>query len=97
MPRSSVIINCARGGHLVEADILSAIESGQISAAPLDVFNEEPLPKSHPFWNHKRIFLTPHMASLTVPKSAARNISKSISLIESGLAPLNVINLTKGY
>ena len=97
MPKGSIVINCARGGHVIDSHLIEAIESGQIKAATLDVFNEEPLPNSHPFWNCRNIFLTPHMASLTIPKSAAKSISNSISLIESGQMPPNIIDLKKGY
>ena len=97
MPKGSILINCARGKHLVEADLISALKSKHIQAATLDVFNEEPLPITHPFWQYKNIFITPHMASLTNPTSASKQIAQSIQIIESGQKPLNSINMTKGY
>ena len=97
MPKGSVIINCGRGGHLVETDLLDVIDSGQLHAATLDVFRQEPLPPNHPFWARENIFLTPHMASLTFPRSAARSISHSIRQIESGQIPSNTVDLDRGY
>ncbi len=61
------LINVGRGGHLVEADLIPALAAGQLAAASLDVFAQEPLPADHPFWAHPRIFMTPHNASDTDP------------------------------
>ena len=71
MKRGSYLINVGRGDHLVEKDLLSALEEGQIGGACLDVFDREPLPEDHPFWDHPRITLTPHIASRTNPESVA--------------------------
>src|SRR5262249_61474848 len=60
MPKGAAIVNAARGQHLVEADLLAALESGQLAAAVLDVFAEEPLPAGHPFWDHPNVTVTPH-------------------------------------
>ena len=65
LPRGAGLVNGARGGHLVEQDLLQALADGQISAAVLDVLAEEPPPSDHPFWNHPRILITPHIASNT--------------------------------
>ena len=63
LPRGAYVINAARGGHLVEEDLLTALESGHIAGATLDVFGQEPLPPDHPFWNHPKVTMTPHNAS----------------------------------
>lgn len=97
LPEGAVIINPARGPHVVDEDLLAALESGHISAATLDVFHEEPLPKDHPYWDHPNVAVTPHIASLTVPHSAAEFIAENIRLIEAGHPPLNVIDREKGY
>src|SRR5215472_6947490 len=55
LPKGAALVNAARGAHLVEEDLLAALASGQVSAAVLDVFREEPLPAGHPFWHHPRI------------------------------------------
>src|SRR3546814_4118617 len=56
LPRGAAVINVGRGGQLVEGDLLAALDSGQISGATLDVFQQEPLPADHPFWEHPRVF-----------------------------------------
>src|SRR4029079_17553616 len=65
LPRGAGLVNAGRGGHLVETDLIAALDSGQLSGAVLDVFREEPLPKGHPFWSHPRIIVTPHIAAET--------------------------------
>ncbi|HSW16655.1 MAG TPA: glyoxylate/hydroxypyruvate reductase A, partial [Ramlibacter sp.] len=71
LPPGASLVNAARGGHLVQPDLLDALERGQLSAAVLDVCEPEPLPLGHPFWTHPRIWLTPHVASATQAETAA--------------------------
>lgn len=97
LPAGAYVINAARGEHLVEEDLLSALDSGHLSGACLDVFREEPLPASHPFWNHPRITMTPHIASLTHPGAVAPQLVENYRRVRSGLAPLHVIDIEKGY
>jgi len=97
LPRGAVVVNCARGGHLIDADLLSALDSGQLSAAVLDVFHSEPLPQEHPFWAHPKIHMTPHMASLTTPQSAVLFLAENIRRIERGVPALSRIDLGRGY
>ena len=63
------VINMARGAHIVDADLLAAMESGHVAGAALDVFHDEPLPASHPYWAHPRVSMTPHIAAITDRKS----------------------------
>ena len=81
----------------VDEDLLAALDSGHINAATLDVFHTEPLPEDHPYWAHPKVTVTPHMASLTVPSSAADWMEENIKLIETGKPPLNTVDLKKGY
>lgn len=97
LPEGANVINCARGAHVVDEDLLAALDSGHISAATLDVFHTEPLPEDHPYWSHPKVTVTPHMASLTVPSSAADWMEQNVKLIEAGKSPLNTVNLKKGY
>ena len=97
MPRGAGIVNAARGGHLVEADLIPAIESGQLSGAALDVFRDEPLPPDHSFWRHPRIVVTPHVAAETHPPTAAPIICDAIRLFEAGLPVPNLVDLARGY
>ncbi len=91
------LINLARGAHLVEGDLLRALDSGQIAAATLDVFIEEPLPGMHPFWSHPRVSMTPHIGANTLPEQAMDNIAANIRAIEEGRAPTGLVDLTRGY
>lgn len=97
LPAGAVVINCARGGHVVDDDLLAALDSGHIAGACLDVFNEEPLPAGHPYWTHPKVRMTPHTASLTAPSSAAEYVAGNIRRVEGGAAPLNVVDLDSGY
>ena len=72
LPRGARLVNVGRGAHLVEADLLAALDDGHIASAVLDAFVQEPLPPDHPFWRHPRITVTPHVATRTRPEAIAR-------------------------
>jgi glyoxylate/hydroxypyruvate reductase A len=91
------LINIARGAHLVEADLLAALEQGQLAAATLDVFAREPLPQDHPFWRHPRVTITPHIAAITLPQQAMDQIAANIRALEAGYAPAGVVDRQRGY
>ena len=97
LPKGAALVNAARGAHLVEEDLLAALASGQISAAVLDVFREEPLPAGHPFWRHPRVILTPHVAAFTNPATAAPIILDNIRRFDEGRPLLNRIDPARGY
>lgn len=97
LPRGAAIVNAARGAHLVEDDLIAALASGQISAAVLDVFHDEPLPADHPFWHHPRVIVTPHVAAFTNPATAATIIFDNIRRFEAGLPLLNRVDPARGY
>ena len=97
LPPSAYLINVGRGAHLVEADLLAALDSGQLSGALLDVFRQEPLPPEHPFWRHEKIRVTPHIASITNPASAAEQILANYHRLCQGKEPLNRVNRQIGY
>jgi glyoxylate/hydroxypyruvate reductase len=97
LPRGAAIVNAARGAHVVEDDLIAAIASGQISAAVLDVFHDEPLPADHPFWHHPRVVVTPHVAAFTNPATAAPIIFDNIRRFEAGHPLLNRIDPARGY
>ena len=97
LPAGAYLINAARGDHLVEEDLIAATDSGRLSGACLDVFRTEPLPADHPFWGHPRIVVTPHIASLTYPGAVAPQIIANYHRVRAGQAPLNAIDLEKGY
>ena len=84
LPRGAAFVNLARGAHLVEADLLAALDSGALSHAVLDVFQTEPLPAAHRFWRHPSVTLLPHAAALTDPASAARVVAANVAALASG-------------
>jgi glyoxylate/hydroxypyruvate reductase len=92
LPPGASLINAGRGGHLVEEDLLAALECGQTRSAILDVFATEPLPKEHPFWKHPRILMTPHIASMTQPESAAKVVIDNIRRHQAGEPISNVVD-----
>ena len=97
LPRGAALVNAGRGGQLVEADLIPALDSGQLSGAVLDVFREEPLPKGHPFWSHPRIIVTPHIAAETHPPTAAAIIGDAIRRFAKGEPVANLVDLATGY
>ena len=97
MPRGSYLVNIARGGHIIEADLLSALDSGQLAGAMLDVFLEEPLPAAHPFWRHPGIMVTPHVAAPTLASQAQAQVLDNIGRLERGEMPVGIVNRGRGY
>ncbi|KPW75386.1 D-isomer specific 2-hydroxyacid dehydrogenase [Pseudomonas syringae pv. coriandricola] len=97
LPKGAALINMGRGGHLVEADLLEALDSGQLSAAVLDVLQQEPAPAEHPFWKHPKILLTPHVAAMTQPESAFPGLLDNIRRFERGEAMQGQVDRGQGY
>lgn len=95
--KGSYLINVARGKHLVEEDLLEALDKGFLSGALLDVYRTEPLPKDHPFWEESRIQITPHIASVTNPKAAAPQVVDNIRRIQSNQPLQNLVIRERGY
>lgn len=94
---NAVIINIARGGHVVDADLLAALDSGKVHAAVLDVFNQEPLPAKHPYWSHPRVRVTPHVAAATLEEDAAAQIRDRLLRMERGELVTGVVQRDAGY
>lgn len=97
LPKGAYVINVARGGHLIERDLIEALDSGHLSGATLDVFQTEPLPESSPVWKHPKIVATPHVAAITAPAVAAQYVIDGIAAMERGESPANIVDLTRGY
>lgn len=97
LPSGAVLVNAARGGHLVEEDLVLALGEGQLSHAVLDAFSEEPLPTGHPFWRHPHITLTPHVASLTNPVTGAHQVAEAIRADRAGESLPNRVDRDRGY
>ena len=97
LPTGAQLINAARGEHLVEKDLIDALDSGQLAGATLDVFREEPLPASHPFWARSDILITPHVASLIDPESGGKEIADNLTRFINGQAVSDLVDLQQGY
>ena len=97
LPKGSCLLNVARGEHLVEEDLITALNAGQLRGACLDVFKEEPLPREHPFWIHEKILVTPHSSSITDPRSVASQIVQNYQLMQSSRPLLNQVDILRGY
>jgi glyoxylate/hydroxypyruvate reductase len=97
LPHGAFVINVARGQHLVENDLLKALDSGHLAGATLDVFRTEPLPPDSPLWGHPRILVTPHVASYSVPGTAADGVAANIRRVLAGQPPLHLVDRAKGY
>lgn len=100
LPRGAHLINVGRGGTIVDADLIAALDRGQLGSATLDVFRVEPLPDEHPFWNHPRITVTPHLSGPTPREPAAAQIAEAIVRLEAGASPATLpgfVKRARGY
>ncbi len=100
LPRGAHLINVGRGGTIVDADLLAALDSGQLASATLDVFRTEPLPDDHPFWHHPRVTVTPHLSGPTPREPAAAQIAEAIRRLEAGASPATLpgfVERARGY
>jgi glyoxylate/hydroxypyruvate reductase A len=97
LPKGGVVINPGRGALIDDQALLAALDSGQISHATLDVFRNEPLPKTDPYWTHPNVTVTPHIASETRPSSAAQVICENIARDQAGVPMLHLVDKNLGY
>ena len=97
LPKGAGLINAGRGGLQVEADIITALDSGQLSEAVLDVFSTEPLPEGNPLWRHPKVTLTPHNAALTGSETGAREVAANLQRVLAGERPHNIVDTKAGY
>jgi glyoxylate/hydroxypyruvate reductase A len=93
----AALVNAGRGSHQRIADILAALDAGQLSAAVLDVFEQEPLPADHPAWTHPRITITPHVGSLPPRSERAAHVARMIARHERGETLPNTYDHERGY
>jgi glyoxylate/hydroxypyruvate reductase A len=92
-----VLINAGRGRQQVEADILAALESGELQAVSLDVFGKEPQPPESPFWSHPRVYLTPHSAADSEPSVICTYVAQAIAHFEETGKLDNLVDRARGY
>lgn len=93
----AVVINIARGAHVVDDDLLAALDSGKVRQVVLDVFHEEPLPGDHPYWKHPRVRVTPHIAALTLEADSVAQIAERLRRMERGEPVSGVVRRETGY
>ena len=97
MPKGAWVINMARGEHIVDGDLIAALDGGHLSGAFLDVFVQEPLPADHPYWHHPKIAVTPHIAAVTDPRNVADQIVENINKAIIGAPLVNQVDPARGY
>jgi glyoxylate/hydroxypyruvate reductase len=97
MRRGSALVNLARGAHVVDADLLAALAEGHLSHAVLDVFREEPLPASHPFWKHPQVTVLPHVAAPTDPRTAVAAVVANLIAHRAGAPLTGLVDRARGY
>ena len=97
LPKGAFVINVARGAHLIEPDLVAALDSGHLAGAVLDVFQEEPLPPQSPLWDHPKVTITPHIAAVSQPKAVLDFVHHGIVTFERGEIPATVIDVDTAY
>lgn len=97
LPRGASLVNLARGAHVVDSDLLQALDSGHLRRAVLDVFHTEPLPQDHAFWSHPRVTVLPHVAAPTDPRSAAPIAAANVRALRAGEPLANLVDRARGY
>lgn len=97
LPQGAFIINVSRGAIFVEDDLLSLVQTEHIAGAMLDVFEEEPMPADHPFWDQPRISVTPHISGRTIVRETTRQIVRKIAALEQGQPVDDVVDRNRGY
>jgi len=97
LPAGASLVHVGRGPQLVTNDLLAALDSGRLREAVLDVIEPEPLPTSHPLWKHPNVRITPHIASMTQPFSAAEVVIDNLQRFAAGQPMLGLVDRARGY
>jgi glyoxylate/hydroxypyruvate reductase len=97
LPIGARLLHAGRGPQLNQAALIEALDSGRLSAAMLDVTDPEPLPADHSLWSHPKVAITPHIASVTQPHSAARSVIENIRRHRAGETLIGLVDPTLGY
>jgi len=97
LPAGASLVHVGRGPQLVTNDLLAALDSGRLREAVLDVIEPEPLPTSHPLWKHPNVRITPHIASMTQPFSAAEVVIDNLQRFAAGEPMLGLVDRARGY
>jgi glyoxylate/hydroxypyruvate reductase A len=97
MPKGAMLINVGRGKHVVDEDLIRALDSGQLSYAALDALWPEPLPPESPLWLHPKVTVMPHVARRPTVAQLVTEIAANIQSLEAGGGLLQEIDVTLGY
>lgn len=97
LKHGAIFVNVARGAIVDDAALLAALDSGQLQAACLDVFRQEPLPAEHPFWRHPAILITPHVSAVTNVSTVVEQIADNYRRSQHGARLLNLVDVNRGY
>lgn len=97
LPPKASIVNLGRGAHVVDDDLLAALDAGHLRHAVLDVFHREPLPPSHRYWSHPRVTMLPHAAALTDARSAAAVAAHNLRALRDGRPIAHLVDRHRGY
>lgn len=97
LPRGAAFINVARGALVDQTALTELLQDGHLGGATLDVFEREPLPAGDPLWGMENVLITPHLASVAIPASAATQIAQNIMRVSAGEPPENIIDPSRGY
>jgi glyoxylate/hydroxypyruvate reductase len=97
LPRGAHLVNVARGGIVVDADLIDLLDHGHLASATLDVFRDEPLPPDHPFWRHPRVTVTPHVSAVTLVEESIAQVVAKIGRLEHGERVTGVVDRARGY
>ncbi|HVC56818.1 MAG TPA: glyoxylate/hydroxypyruvate reductase A [Stellaceae bacterium] len=97
MPRGAMLVNVGRGRHVVDADLIAALDAGQLSYAALDALWPEPLPADSPLWLHPKVTVMPHVARRPTVTQLVSEIAANIRSLRAGGGLLQKIDMTTGY
>ena len=97
MRAGASLVNLARGAHVVEKDLLAALNAGRLAHAVLDVFDTEPLPTTHVFWFHPQVTVWPHAAAQTDLRSAAAVVAANVEAVRRGEPAAHLVDRARGY
>jgi glyoxylate/hydroxypyruvate reductase A len=97
LPHGASLVNLARGAHVVDADLLAALDEGRLRRAVLDVFGVEPLAADHPYWRHPRVTVLPHVAALTDARSASVVVAANLRALADGRPLAHLVDRARGY
>ncbi|HSQ73326.1 MAG TPA: NAD(P)-dependent oxidoreductase, partial [Rubrivivax sp.] len=97
LPRGAALVNLGRGAHVVDADLLAALDRGHLRHAVLDVFHREPLPAGHPYWTHPQVTVLPHAAAATDARSAAAVVAANLRAARDGAPIAHLVDRRRAY